>query len=352
MPSLTFNVDYDHRIDEVLDHAGFGWRAPARLGVFGSGRHQLSAARITFDADVATPTAIARMTAEKLRPATFYELASAADADAALGRDAVVVALGSCDVNYAGGAASPAIATFEGERQIVMTGFLGAWPAGTEFFAIPADLAAGHGNVAHNHLLPIEAKRSPKLVFTQPPCTLTHGVPYDGALALRDAIKAAKLRNVSDLVYKDDQFPPDAEPVHAMLEVLVLSLNRQVRSVEAIAELAARGYRPAKVRELVALVAAVPDLIETRAIWALGDATCAGAYKAGTRTLGVHVGRDNGSDPVFAGQRWEPPTSFAGVRRIEGGTMPAAPTTAKAPADKKTTAKKAPTPKSKPRRGD
>ena len=40
--TLRFVVDYDRKINDVLDEARFGWRAEARLGVFGSGRHELT----------------------------------------------------------------------------------------------------------------------------------------------------------------------------------------------------------------------------------------------------------------------------------------------------------------------
>jgi hypothetical protein len=302
---LKITVDYNRTIQQIFDEAALGWRAPARLGVFGTGRHELTAERITFDEDVATPRVLGRMAEQDLRPATLFELASAAVADRALGRGAMVVALGSCDVNFVGGSASPAIASVGDERQLTMTGFLHAWSAGTEFLAIPKELPAGHGNVAHNHLLPIEAKRSPKLVFAQPPTASTHRVPYDGSLALRALAKRAKLRNIAADVDDETTFPP-GPPISATLDMTVVQFNRQLRSSDVAALFEARGHRPATVRELVALVAAEPTLVDARSIWAVGGTRAAGVYKAGSRTLGVHVG-------MGPEDRWPFFHSFAGV---------------------------------------
>lgn len=313
MTAVSFTVDYGKKVNEALDAAAIGWRATARLGVFGSGTHTLSGERVRFDEELATPAVLERIKARGLRPATLFELVSAAHADAALGADGVVVALGSCDVNFAGGSASPAISSFGGERQVVMMGFLGVWPARTEFLAIPTDAPAGLGSVSHNHLLPIEAKRSPKLVFAQPPCALTARVRVDGAGSVQDAVKAGKLRNVNTEVHDAALFPPD--PAVRQLEITAVTFNRQLRSVEAMAELAARGLRPARLRELLAFVIAMPDTIDNRSIWALGDARPVGAYKAGTRTLGVHHGINTAADST---ERWEPWAWFVGVRELDG----------------------------------
>jgi hypothetical protein len=299
---LKLTVDYSRTLQDVLDDASFGWRASARLGVFGSGRYELAAERVTFREDVATPRVLARMKELDLRPATVFELAAAAATDPALGRRAMVVALGSCDVNFVGGSASPAIATIGDERQLTMTGFLEAWPAGTEYLAIPKALPAGHGNVAHNHLLPIETKRSPKLVFKQPPTSSTHRVPFDGSAALRTVAKKARLRNVSDRVDDEATFPPGS-PGEATLDMMVIQFNRLLRTEDVAAEFATRGLRPATIHEVVALIAAEPTLIDTRSIWALAGHP-AGAYKAGSRTLGVYAG---GPD------RWPFTSSFAAV---------------------------------------
>lgn len=290
-------VDYARTLQDLLDEAGFGWRAPARLGVFGTGSHALTAEVITLVDDTPTPRALAALGERGLRPATVFELAAAAVADRALGARDVVVALGSCDVNHVGGPACPAIAAFEGTRQIVMTGFTRAWPAGTVLLGIPASLEAGHGKVSHNHLFPIEARRSPKLVFGQPPCLVTYEVPYDGAIDLRTAAKRAKLRNVSPMA---DDLPPPS-PGARTLSMTVIDFNRQLRTPEVVAALAARRLRPATADELVALVAAHPDAIAERQIWA--PTARAGVY---SKTLGVDV---NAPDSP-----WPFGHSFAGVR--------------------------------------
>jgi hypothetical protein len=303
-PVLELTVDYNRTIQQVVAAAGIGWRVQARLGVFGNGRHELTAERLRFDEDVATPRVLARMAELDLRPATLFELASAAEDDDSIGRRAVLVALGSCDVNFVGGSACPAIHTIGGKRQITMTGFFEAWPARTEFLAIPKALPAGHGNVAHNHLLPIEAKRTPKLVFGQPPTSTTHRVPFNGSFALRAVAKKAKLRNLSDNVDDESLFPPPPR-VETALDMTVVQFNRQLRTRDIAEELAARGMRPVTIHELVALLAAEPTLIDTRSIWSIAG-TCAGVFKAGARTLGVNVRR--GSD-----DHWPFGASFAGV---------------------------------------
>jgi hypothetical protein len=295
-----------------------------------------------FDEDVTTPTVLGRLKERKLRPATLFELASAALTDRTLGTSSVVAALGSCDVNHVGGPASPAATMLDGKRAVTLMGFCHAWPRGTEFLALPIDLPAGLGNVAHNHLLPIEQKRSPKLVFKEPPLAETFEVSFDSGLAIRDAAKRAKFRNVADAIDDESRFPPPAgAPATSTLSMTVFTLNRKLPRTALVTEMAARGLRPATLRELVALAIASPDVFESRAIWALGDPGYAGMYKAGGRVLGVHHGMTDTTpwdfDCWFAGVRTSGTSASTPKKTAKAPTAPAnAKAPAKAPARKPT----------------
>ncbi len=279
---------------DVIDEAGIGWRAEARLGVFGSGVHELVGEWLPFPEDVDARRILAAMAEDDLRPATMFELVSAKLADPALDH---IVALGSCDVNFAGGSASPAIHA----NQLVMTGILYAYPRGWELLAI-RNGEAGLGNVAHNHLLPLEQKRSPKLVFHTAPCEQTFEVVVDGGLALRALAKQAKLRNLSDAV---DQFPPPP-PGKRTRTMTVLAFNRQVTTAEVIAELGARGLRVATAHELVSFIAAHQAAVKDRSIWALGESRPAGGWIEDRGTLAVHHGMSDD-------KRWGFHEAFLGV---------------------------------------
>lgn len=295
---MKLAVDYTRSIMDLLDAAGIGYRAEARLGVFGTGSHELAGERLSFPRDVDAREVIAAMAEDDLRPATLFELVSAKLAEPALDH---IAALGSCDVNFVGGSASPAIHA----NQLVMTGILHRYPRGWEFLAVPKALDAGLGTTSHNHLLPFEQKRSPKLRWVTEPCEQTFEIDFDGALDLAARAKQAKYEKLTDAA----RDVPPAAPGTRRLSMTVLHLNRQATSDDVRAELAARGLRPATAHELVGLVQTRPAVDTQRSIWSIASSQPLPVGSAGDKrhTLMFHHG-------IAPDTRWGFHEAFVGVR--------------------------------------
>lgn len=141
----------------------------------------------------------------------------------------------------------------------------------------------------------------------------TSKVEVDYSLHLNDALKAAKY-DIEIVKIPKEKFP-SARKGKETVDISLVGFGRELTTEGVLAELDSRGFRPATIRELLALSASHPDIHQMHSVVALGTRWLDTQGGPGSPDFGVAGGRSFNFFYLLPNMKWGTDSRFVAVHK-------------------------------------